>query len=79
MTKNYQKGETLIIHFKEEGKKITTVGLVLGFSDKKLYLGHNFSGTDPIDSTSINIESILFEERIKIDDMKEIRSLVDLK
>ena len=79
MTRKYQKGETLIIEFKKKEEKVRTVGLVLGSSDQKLFLGHNFSDKDPIDTTSINIEDILSEERIYPDEMKEIELLSDLK
>lgn len=79
MSKNYQKGETLIIEFQEGEKRINAVGVVLGSTGKKLFLGHNFSGTDSIDTTSINMENILSEEVIDPDEMKEIKNLSDLK
>lgn len=79
MNRKYTKGETLIVDLMKDEKRISTVGVVLGFSQRKLYLGHNFSGTEPIDTTSIDMESIISEERIDPGKMREVNSLSDLR
>lgn len=78
MIKNrkFKKGIVLHVkyHFLKNGIRNSS-GIVIKESNKVLYLGHNFRGVKPIDTTRI-----VFEDIIKVEEIspKEINTPKDL-
>ena len=78
MKKKYKKGDALILKYRKKNYKdvMEVIGVVLNVSDIEITLGHNFSGTNQIDSTIVPLSNILDVKKIT---PEEINSINDLK
>lgn len=80
MEKKYKKGQILTVIYEERSGRRTlkSTGIVIGQTDSKLILGHNFSviSKRPIDITKIPLKNIIKSEGVV---PKEINSLHDLQ
>ncbi len=77
MTRNYKKGDTVLVTYKRPNHAhvMQSVGVVFEVSDAEIILAHNFTGLIPLDMTKIYLNKILESKEIM---PIEIDSLSDL-